>query len=59
MCVSCHMKFHNIESHTGWQKFQELRPENCAFVTLYKNMPVKVKETDLEETCILLKGLCE
>lgn len=32
LCASCHYRFHNHESRTGWQKFAEQRPADLKFL---------------------------
>jgi hypothetical protein len=57
LCPSCHHRFHNHESLSGWQHFERMRPEDYAVVQECLYRVIQVTQTDLQDTLQFLKRL--
>jgi 5-methylcytosine-specific restriction endonuclease McrA len=49
LCKGCHLRFHNTESHTGWELFVKQRHDDAMFVIDLKWKTIPVKRADLLE----------
>lgn len=57
LCSSCHSRFHNHESDTGWENFRDDRPEDYQCLKEHKNLVIPVSQADLQDTLAYLKSV--
>ena len=57
LCASCHSRFHNFESLTGWEHFEDMRPDDCAVVKENRYRVIPISQCDLVDTLAFLKNL--
>lgn len=41
LCASCHWRFHNVESDTGWEMFKRQRPGDYEYICEHKHTLAK------------------
>lgn len=57
LCKGCHMRFHNQESWTLWQRFEEIRGDDWRFVV--ENLHGVAPKDTLEKAMVRLKAFKE
>jgi hypothetical protein len=59
LCPSCHRRFHDHESLSGWQHFEQMRPEDLQCVKEHMWRPIPVSQADLQDTLAFLLELAK
>ena len=57
LCSSCHRRFHDHESLTGWEHFEDTRPEDYTVVRDHRYRVIPISQGDLQDTLAHLKRL--